>query len=157
MKLNDSIDMKGRLTIQIKDKTGNIVQECAADNDIVMSGRELVALMFVNKGGAPISHIAVGTGTAAVTPASDVKLNVELFRKEIKTITPSTDILKKGDRVSVIVSTDLELEDAIGALTEAAIFNALDPATSTMYNRVVFPPVNKTTDFKLTLVWEILF
>lgn len=157
MKLNDAIDMKGRLTLRLENRAGDIVQEFAADNDIVLSGRQLVALMFANKGAAPISHIAVGTGTTPVAPTTDVKLAAEVFRKKINVITPASDILPKGDRFSVIVSTELGLPEANGALTEAAIFN--DPAanTGTMYNRVVFLPVNKTADFKLTLVWEILF
>ena len=45
--------------------------------------------------------------------------------------------------------------EANGALTEAGLFNAA--AAGVMYNRVVFPPINKTADFKLTLIWEIIF
>jgi hypothetical protein len=32
-----------------------------------------------------------------------------------------------------------------------------DSKTAVMYNRVVFPVISKSADFKLTLIWEILF
>jgi len=157
MKINEAFDMKGRLTLRLKDKKGKLVREMAADNDIVMTGRDLVAKLFANVSIDPISHIAVGTGATAVDPSSDQKLQSELFRKDITTIDPAKDITPSGNKVRVIVSAELDFTEGNGALTEAAMFNGVDPGASVMYNRVVFPPVNKTSDFKLTLVWEILF
>lgn len=158
MKLNDAIDMKGRLTLRLHDKSGNLIEERAADNDIVLTGRDLVAKLFAKIADVkPISHIAVGTGTTPVDPANDKALGAELARKAIKPVDATKDIAAVGDKMRVIVSAELGLDDAIGALTEAAIFNSETPVGSVMYNRVVFPTVNKTKDFKLTLVWEILF
>jgi hypothetical protein len=50
-------------------------------------------------------------------------------------------------------------DDSPHLLTEAGLFTSDDPADATgvMYNRVVFPVISKTTDFKLTLIWEIIF
>lgn len=149
--------MKGRLTLHLHDRWGKLVREIAADNDIVMSGRDLVAKLFANVSIDPISHIAVGTGATAVDPAVDQKLESELFRKAITPIDAAKDITPVDKKVRVIVSTELDFAEGNGALTEAAMFNSKDPGASVMYNRVVFPPVNKTVDFKLTLVWEILF
>jgi hypothetical protein len=152
MKLTDAIDMKGRLTLRLKNQAGELIEEIAADNAIVLKGRRLVADLFTQGVGAkPISHIAVGTGNKPVIDG-DSALEVEVFRKAIK---PTVNITEIGNRVHVMVSTDLELTDTAAnkALTEAAIFNA----DNIMYNRVVFQPVNKTADFKLSLVWEIIF
>lgn len=157
MKINEAIDMKGRLTLRLHDRQGALVREMAADNDIVLTGRDLVAKLFANVSIDPISHIAVGTGATAVDPATDKKLESELFRKAITPIDPAKDISPVDKKVRVIVSTELDFAEGNGALTEAAMFNSADSSTSVMYNRVVFPPVNKTADFKLTLVWEILF
>ena len=157
MKLNEAFDMKGRLTLLLHDLHGELVRKMAADNDIVMTGRDLVAKLFANVPIDPISHIAVGTGATAVDPAADEKLQSELFRKEVTPIDPAKDITPSGNKMRVMVSAELDFAEGNGALTEAAMFNGNDPGSSVMYNRVVFPPVNKTADFKLTLVWEILF
>ncbi len=149
--------MKGRLTMRLHNREGALVRELAADNDIVLTGRDLVAKLFANVSIDPISHIAVGTGATAVDPATNQNLESELFRKEITPIDPAKDIAPVDKKVRVIVSTELDFAEGNGALTEAAMFNSADATTSVMYNRVVFPPVNKTSDFKLTLVWEILF
>lgn len=157
MKIHEALDMKGRLTLRLHDRHGALVRELAADNDIVMTGRDLVAKLFSRVTIDPISHIAVGKGTTPVNPATDLKLESELFRKPITTIDPAKDIKAVDKKVRVVVSTELDFAEGNGPLTEAAIFNGLNPGSSIMYNRVVFPPVNKTSDFKLTLVWEILF
>src|SRR6187401_793278 len=157
MKIHEALDMKGRLTIRIHDRQGAMVREMAADNDIVMTGRDLVAKLFSKVTIDPISHIAVGKGTTAVDPAKDSKLESELFRKAITPIDPAKDIKPIDKKVRVVVSTELDFAEGNGAITEAAMFNGANAASSIMCNRVVFPPVNKTSDFKLTLVWEILF
>jgi hypothetical protein len=159
MKINEAFDMKGRLTLRLQNRQGKLVREMAADNDIVMTGRDLVAKLFAGVKIPPISHIAVGTGITAVDPDGDKKLQSELHRKEITTIDSAKDITQVGNKMRVVVSTELDFVEGNGALTEAAMFNSdgADPSIDVMYNRVVFPPVNKTSDFKLTLVWEILF
>lgn len=157
MKIHEAIDMKGRLTLRLHDRRGSLVKEIAADNDIVMTGRDLVAKLFAKVSIDPISHIAVGTGATAVDPAGDAKLGSELFRKAITPVDPAKDITPVDKKVRVIISTELDFAEGNGALTEAGMFNSADASGGVMYNRVVFPPVNKTADFKLTLVWEILF
>jgi hypothetical protein len=159
MKLNDAIDMKGRLTLRLENRAGEIVEEIAADNAIVMSGRRLVANLFAKIEEKPISHIAVGkvvSDTLKVNP-DEKKLGDEVLRKPIKPIVIDDSNTGGDNRVRVIVSMDLDFGEANGALTEAAIFNDATLNGGTMYNRVIFKPVNKTEDFKLTLVWEIIF
>ena len=157
MKIQETLEMKGRLTLRLHDRQGALVREIAADNDIVLTGRDLVAKLFAKVSIDPIAAIAVGKGITPVSAATDVKLESELFRKAITPIDPAKDITVVGSKVRVMVSTELDFSQGIGPLTEAAMFNNVTAGAGVMYNRVVFPPVNKTGDFKLTLVWEILF
>ncbi|MCK6562920.1 hypothetical protein HUU39_11600 [candidate division KSB1 bacterium] len=159
MKPSESIDMKGRLTLQKRNAAGELVEQVAADNSIMLSGRELVARMFIHKAIDPpidpISYVAVGTGTTAVDPAN-TQLQTELFRKPINTIDPTQHVTTTSDKkIKLTISAELDFNEANGALTEAGLFNAANAGV--MYNRVVFDPINKSTDFKLTLIWEIVF
>lgn len=182
MYLTDSLAMQGRLHIQRFDRAGQLVNVVAANNAIVFNGRELVAKLFAGvEGTAPITHLAVGTGDADVNADTDTTLVNEVLRKRLKTFDPSRDITSftltlpdtatpaqpktsyKSSRVRF--SADLELTDLDPAsnnnqpyiLKEAGLFTAEAPKTGVMYNRVVFPGIPKTPEFKLTLVWEIIF
>lgn len=157
MPYQDQLDMKGRLTLKLQTLDGAIVEEKTIDNMIVNPGRRLVANLFSGQGGAkPIRSIAVGTND---TPTSPGQTN--LFGTVIsKTISKIVVQEPNNDRVNVQVSIDLGAnEPTIPAgqtaveLKEAGIFNE----DGIMYNRVTFPVVSKTADFKLTLVWEIIF
>jgi hypothetical protein len=155
MHMREALDMRGRLTVQIRNAQGEWVDEIGANNNIVLTGRDLVAKLFIKETITPISHVAVGTGNAAVT-AADAKLGGELFRKAINPVNASQNITTTSDnKKKVTMTVDLDFAEANGALTEAGLFN--DPAAGVMYNRVVFPAINKTADFKLTLIWEIVF
>jgi YD repeat-containing protein len=156
MKLTESIDPKGRITLQMRDAQGAMVQEVAADNSIVLTGRDLVAKQFAGQSIASVSHVAIGTGNAPTDPNVSSALGTELFRKAINPINPALHIATTNDnKKKVTISCDLDFNEGNGALTEAGLFNAVTGGV--MYNRVVFPPVNKTTDFKLTIIWEITF
>jgi len=156
MQLTETLDLKGRLTLQKRNANGELVEEIAANNSIVLSGRDLVAKLFIHETIAPVSHVAVGTGTAAVDPAANTQLAAEIFRKPIKPIDPTLHLGTTPDnKKKVTITADLDFLEALGALTEAGLFNAA--SAGVMYNRVVFPAINKTDNFKLTLIWEIIF
>lgn len=156
MKLTESIDPTGRLTLQVRDASGALVNEVGAQNSIVLTGRDLVAKQFAGQIVGPVSHVAVGTNATPTDPNATAALGAELFRKAINPVNPALHITTTNDnKKKVTLSCDLDFNQGNGALTEAGLFNALNGGV--MYNRVVFPPVNKTTDFKLTLIWEITF
>jgi hypothetical protein len=154
MKLSEGLNMQGRLTLQKRNVRAELVQELMADNEIVFTGRELVAKLFINEPGAPISHIALGSGSKAVE-MTDTQLASELFRKPLgQAVLSGTE---DGQNAKVTLTTELDFHEANGELREAGLFNSADPDNSVMYNRVVFPIITKTTDFQLTLIWEITF
>jgi hypothetical protein len=155
MKLAEALSMHGRLTLQKRNARAELVEKIVADNDIVYTGREMVAKLFINKASAPISHIALGSGDKAVDPLNDTQLQDEIFRKAIGQATLSST--EDSPNAKVTITTELDFHEANGELREAGLFNAADPENSAMYNRVVFPVITKTTDFQLTLIWEVTF
>lgn len=171
MKMADTMDMKGRLIIQQFNPAGELVDEVKANNFIVYSGRDLVAKMFLNQKIEPIRYLAIGTGSNPVNPVEDTALQKEVFRKEVKPLDLDRDlsdadeipikvesgtVRQKNRKVRLCVDLDFaEPPNQPLALTEAGLFNSAQGGI--MYNRVVFPNITKTADFKLTLVWEIIF
>ena len=157
MKVSEDLDIKGRLTLQKRNADDEILAEIAVNNTIVLTGRDLVARLFINQPGIrTISHVAVGTDNA-VTTGDDKQLKAECFRKEIGIIKPDEVVTTNQGRRKVTISVDLELGEANSTkpLTEAGLFNAQQGGV--MYNRVIFSPISKTNQFKLTLIWEIIF
>lgn len=159
MSAKETMDLQGYLTIQKRDLDNQIIQQIRAKNDIVLAGRELVAKLFLKDSKTPIDpkyHIAIGTGTKPID-LKDTKLESEIFRKPINPESPIELIeVQSIPRAKITLSADLGSDEGNGCLAEAAIFTAQE--SGTMYNRVVLQnPIQKTTDFKLSLVWEILF
>jgi len=155
MAIQDTMDIKGSLTIQKRDLNNQLVEEIHANNTIVTSGRRLVAQLFSKDFKdtiKPVSQIAIGGNDKAVSD-DDQKLDQEIFRKEINPIKDSDLVVLPDKRIKLTITADLQAEEGNGELKEAALFNE----DQVMYNRVIFKPINKTTDFTFTLIWEILF
>lgn len=163
MKLTDGLDLRGRLTLQKRTSDNQILEEIQANNSIVLTGRDLVAKLFIKETKdtiKPVSHVGVGTGTKPVT-TDDTALANEIHKKSLNRIEIERDLQSieidttagTSSRRKLMLTVDLDLDEANGALTEAGLFTE----DGVMYNRVTFPPINKSQDFKLTLIWEILF
>jgi hypothetical protein len=155
MAIQDTMDIKGSLTIQKRDLNNQLVEEIHANNTIVTSGRRLVAQLFSKDFKdtiKPVSQIAIGGNDKAVSN-DDQKLDQEIFRKGINPIKDSDLVVLPDKRIKLTITADLQAEEGNGELKEAALFNE----DEVMYNRVIFKPINKTPDFTLTLIWEITF
>lgn len=155
MAIQDTMDIKGSLTIQKRDLNNQLVEEIHANNTIVTSGRRLVAQLFSKDFKdtiKPVSQIAIGGNDKAVSD-DDLQLAQEIFRKKINPIKDSDLVVLPDKRIKLTITADLQAEEGNGELKEAALFNE----DQVMYNRVIFKPINKTTDFTFTLIWEILF
>jgi len=155
MAIQDTMDIKGSLTIQKRDLNNQLVEEIHANNSIVTSGRRLVAQLFSKDFKdtiKPVSQIAIGGNDKAVSD-DDQKLDQEIFRKEINPIKDSDLVVLPDKRIKLTITADLQAEEGNGELKEAALFNE----DQVMYNRVILKPINKTPDFTLTLIWEITF
>lgn len=156
MAIQDTMDIKGSLTIQKRDLNNQLVEEIHANNTIVTSGRRLVAQLFSKDFKdtiKPVSQIAIGGNDKAVSD-DDLQLAQEIFRKKINPIKDSDLVLlPDSKRIKLTITADLQAGEGNGELKEAALFNE----DKVMYNRVIFKPINKTKDFILTLIWEITF
>ena len=156
MAIQDTMDIKGSLTIQKRDLNNQLVEEIRANNTIVTSGRRLVAQLFSKDFKdtiKPVSQIAIGGNDKAVSD-DDLQLAEEIFRKKINPIKDSDLVLlPDSKRIKLTITADLQAGEGNGELKEAALFNE----DKVMYNRVIFKPINKTSDFTLTLIWEITF
>ena len=155
MAIQDTMDIKGSLTIQKRDLNNQLVEEIHANNTIVTSGRRLVAQLFSKDFKdtiKPVSQIAIGGNDKAVSD-DDVQLVQQILRKEINPIKDSDLVVLPDKRIKLTITADLQAEEGNGELKEAALFNE----DQVMYNRVIFTPINKTPDFTLTLIWEITF
>ena len=162
----ESMDMRGRCTLQLTNTDGQVVHRQVHSNHIVKSGRRLVAQLFggVSSGTPPaqVSHVAVGTdGTAptdddttlgaqrgAPNPITDVS-----YTDFDEPVPPSTDVIKRT-RVSVTAVFDFDQANGADPLREAGVLTAVTGGV--LYNRVVFEPVTKTNAFKLTVLWDIV-
>jgi hypothetical protein len=162
--MKETLDMQGQLTIQLTDRTGQVVQKQTSKNRIVTSGRTLVSEMFTGQFSGPpptpVSHIGVGSGGTAPADA-DVALETQRGNRNVITdvnqttfVDPNTGVMRL--RVTLQTVFDFgEANDPSVPLREAGIFTA--DTGGVMYNRVVFPDVTKTDAFRLTLFWEIIF
>jgi len=160
MRSTESIELKGHLSLTLTDREGNTVLTQNARNKVVTSGRDLVAKLFSAVDKTPtVGFVAVGESDAEVTD-KDIALGKQLGdRKPLGNFDPNQNLATVGEgdaaRRKITRTVELDFNEANGELREAGLFTALKDGI--MYNRVVFPTVTKTSSFKLTLVWEILF
>jgi hypothetical protein len=157
--VEEQLNMRGQLTLNLLDESGQMIHQQQLKNRIVLSGRRLVAQLFGGvESGTPtpqkVTQMAIGTdGTA---PNDDqANLLAERSRKAIAQISYEETLEEGIKRLQALITAEFDFEEANGAdpLREAAILNE----DGVMYNRVVFEPVTKTNAFKLTLLWRVVF
>jgi len=143
--LNDSLKLKGRVGIVLKDKDGNVKETREIDNLVVDAGLDYIASRMEGTSSNVMSHMALGSGTTAAA-AGDTDLESILGSREALDSTTVTD-----NAVAYVAS--FEAGDATGAVTEAGIFNAVSGGT--MLCRTVFSVVNKAADDTMSVTWTI--
>jgi hypothetical protein len=155
MSLTEHQGIAGRLTLRLYSAaSGALVEERTAHNDITIHGRQLVARLFNPQNAATpiarISRICVGGGDRAFN-AQDNDLAAKIGGTPIRKVEEDT---VAGPRRLLRLIGELGEKDCNGELREAGLFTEEEDV---MYNRVIFKPINKSAEFKLTLVWEITF
>ena len=159
--MQETNDIRGRLTLRLIDRAGEVVAERSYHNRIVKSGRLLLAQMFggVSDGSKLniISHIAVGTGGDKPDDKQTALAKERGPRRPLDKPSYSDLVDRDTQRVKVSLTATFDYNDANGPepLQEAGLFNA--DSAGVMYNRVTFDPVTKSNAFKLTLLWEVVF
>ena len=151
MELNDVVRLRGHIEAELRDVLGNVVSR-SVENTVVTAGRAWVLKQIASSvidTARSISHIAIGTGTAA--PAtSDSGLGSETTRSAIGTFTTSN---LSSNPPSWRAEVSFATNEGNTTLAEAGLFNS--SAAGTMLARGTFSTINKTTSNTLTIRYTI--
>jgi hypothetical protein len=110
---------------------------------IVDAGLNHIADQMSAKIQAVMSHMAIGTGTAAAV-SGDTTLGTEVYRKAL------TSKTRTGNKVSYVAS--FGANEGSGNITELGLLNA--PSNGDMLSRIVFSAKNKGVNDTLEFTVE---
>lgn len=149
--MNEHHGLRGRLRVRLHDRQGRTSMDFEVHNLITDAGRNLVARLFSGQVNATgLRHVLVVGGGTTAAATSDTKLGDGLDEVEV----PQAGVLVKDGTLTLTATLD-ERPQA-HALTEAGV--RLDVGgEQVLYNRVVFPVVNKAPSMQMTLMWTIDF
>jgi len=138
------MQLHGAMTLIISRANGD-TETIYKDNLIVNVGFDFIADAIGKSASRPsvMGYIALGTGTTAAA-ATQSALVTEIDRNA------ATYAHTAGTKTFTFTA-DFLAGDATGAITEAGVFNAA--TAGIMFDRVVFPVVNKGADDSLTAVF----
>lgn len=145
--MNSKITIKGRLDITLKKADGRIERE-TVDNLVVTVGRGHIADQLADQLQAPVSHMAVGTGSTTQV-IGDTALETELSRVALTSKTQGTG----GEENKVFYVGDWAPGVGTGAITEAGMFNAVSGGT--LITRTTFAVKNKEVGDSLAIQWTL--
>lgn len=146
--LNESLKVKGTLTLVLTDENGN-VKNHFHENLVVSAGLAHIASRIKDNTSGTSYNIAIGTGTTA-TAVGQTALTTESARGA-STVTLVTTTYSND---SVQYVTTFAAGVGTAAITEAGIFNAASGGT--MLCRTVFPVINKGSLDTLTITWKLV-
>ena len=140
----DETKATGKLTVEIKDKDGNIKDTRQLTNLVVSDGLDFIASRMKDATATAMSHMAIGTGNTAAA-SGDSSLGTEAARQALTSTTVN------NNAVSYVAS--FAAGTGTGAITEAGILNAA--SSGTLLCRTVFSVVNKGASDSMTITWTI--
>lgn len=148
--LKDDFDVTGSLTIHIFAEDGSLKHEQEEHNLVVNTGLAFIASRMASGATAVMSHMGIGTSTAA--PAGgQTTLGTEIARSGLDSTTVVTTTVA-GDSVQYIAT--FNPGTGTGAITEAGIFN--DSSAGSMLCRTTFNVVNKDANDKMVITWKVV-
>lgn len=146
--VNDLIKAKGTVHFVLTDASGAI-KEQHETNLVVTTGLAYIASRMKDATETAMTHMAIGTGTAAAALA-DTALGTESARVALT----STTLTGTGNTAIEYVATfGPGTPASAAAVTEAGIFNA--SSSGTMLCRTKFDVINKGTADTLTITWRV--
>ena len=144
--MEDKIGLRGDVTIILRDKYGNIIDEREIENTIVDGGFDFICDVIGNTTQPnDMAWTGIGTGTTAVTTA-DTIIETEVTR------VANVYAHSTGTKVFTMTA-DYGAGVGTGAITESGLLNAA--AAGTMLNRVVFSVINVGGSDTLQVIWTI--
>jgi len=140
----DKTKATGKLTVEIKDKQGNVKETRELENLVVDVGLAFIASRMKDATATAMSHMAIGTGTSAAA-SGNTTLGTEAARVALTSTTVTTN--------AVAYVCSFAAGTGTGAITEAGILNAA--STGTLLCRTVFSVVNKGASDSMTITWTV--
>ena len=134
----------GKLTIEVKDKDGNLKQKQEVKNWVVDTGLDYIASRMKDATATAMSHMAIGTGSTAAA-AGNTALGSEAARQALTSTTVTSN--------AVAYVASFAAGTGTGAITEAGILNAASGGT--LLCRTVFSVVNKGASDSMTITWTV--
>jgi hypothetical protein len=144
MQAKETLEMIGRLKIEVFGDDGKLKQVADIPNLVVTAGKGFIASRMTAASASVMSHMAVGTGTTSPV-AGDTTLETELARVALTSGTTA------GAVATYVAS--FPAGTGTGALTEAGIFNA--GSSGTMLCRTTFSVINKGASDSMTITWTV--
>mgnify|MGYP006872238740 FL=1 len=141
---NDETKATGKLTVEIKDKHGNVKETREVKNLVVDTGLAFIASRMKDATATAMSHMGIGTGNTAAA-ASDTALGTEAARVSLTSTTVTSN--------AVAYVASFAAGTGTGAITEAGIVNA--SSGGTLLCRTVFSVVNKAASDSMTITWTV--
>lgn len=158
MPMKECHGLAGRLSIELRDPSGRVVEQRRVNNLITNAGRNLLARLFAGAAQGPELRIAVG-GQGGEVRAEDVALGDLLDSAEASI--PSIALVDHDGlpRITARVTATLPASGSADpqTLQEAGILMSLPGAEPVLYNRVTFPLINRAGNLEMTLTWEVIF
>jgi hypothetical protein len=151
---------RGRLHLRVE-RGGRIVAERRARNLVLTGGAEIVARLFAGRPDAgPVNKLRVGFGQEAVdvdatgltAPPADAGIDPSALEATVAAddFTLETDTAARLVRVSI--ATTFSPSEDLDGVTEAGLL-----AGETLYNQVVFEPVDLRVGQDITFFWQVDF
>ena len=149
--------LRGRMRLEVRDG-GVLTAQRAAHNVVLRHGAELVAKLFAGvQGAGHIDTVGVGFGTetvgadaVALTPPQQV-IDPAKLRAAVAPAAFAITADAPG-AIKVAVTTPFDPTAELPGVSEAGLF-----AGTTLYNQVVFDPVDLHVGQDVTFYWEVDF
>ena len=131
--------------VRFYDVSGELL---CSTNTVLSLGKEWIAQRCTGQEASLVTHMAVGTGTSAVTPQNTM-LGAEIARVPLAQAGAVNPFKKAAIRYEAFFVEGV----GAGPLTEAGLFTAA--VGGVCVARTVFPVKNKGADDIFAVVWEI--
>ena len=143
--INDTLKLRGDVSIKLYDKNGKIKDQREITNLVVNSGLAFICSRMAGTSPAVMTHMGVGSGTTSAAAGQTALVSQLGSREALDSTNASAN--------TIVFVCSLEAGDGTGAVTESGIFNAA--SSGTMLARVVFPVVNKQADDTMSITHTI--
>lgn len=144
MQAKETLEMFGRLKIEVFDEKGQIKTLAEVPNLVVTAGKGYIASRMKDTAAGAMSHMAVGTNSKAAA-AGDSALGTETARVSLTSTTVTSN--------TITYVASFPPGTGTGALVEAGILNAA--SVGTLLCRTTFSVINKGAADSMTITWTV--